>query len=376
MEFISLVENFKKGINIGERVSGKNFTLPILSNLLLSTNKNKLIISATDLEIGLEIEISGKVEEEGKVTIPAKHFANFLNNLSEEKIILKSKEKENVVKIKSGDYEINFQSMPVDDFPIIPEIKTESYLELNLNTLKESLEQVIPSSGYSSVKPELNSVLIDFEESVLKFVATDSFRLAEKTLKDDEFQSILKENKNIIIPLKTAQEVLRISQENLENISPQVKIFSDPNQILFSFGSARLVSRLIEGNYPKYANIIPKEFSTQIIIPKKELIEAVKISGLFSGKINDIRFKINPQKKEVIIEAHDPSLGESQIKIIPQEINGEPLEISFNYRYVLDGLNSLREEIIFWGFNQELNPCLMRGARDKSFFYILMPIKL
>lgn len=374
MKFIALTENLKKAVNLAERITGKNLTLPILNNLLLETNKNKIHLSATDLELGIEITITGKTEKEGKFVLPAKTFSAFLNNLPEEKISLEKKD--NTLSVFGGKYNSVFQGMNPEDFPIIPEIKTEKFIELEKNDLEEALEQIIPSISYSSLKPELNGVLLKLENGILKIVGTDSFRLAEKTIFNDKFKTNIKEDLEIIIPLRSSQELLRIIQEQIEEDSTKIKINPEINQVQFSTENIRLISRLINAEYPKYASIIPKNFEINIIFDKKDLLEAVKVVGLFSGRINDIHFNINPDKKEVVIEAQDISLGKSHATINPLEIKGKNLEINFNYRFILDNLNSIREEMVIINLNNELNPGLVKGKNDNSFIYILMPIKV
>jgi DNA polymerase-3 subunit beta len=378
MKFTTLVETIKRAVNSAEKITGKNLTLPILGNILLKTNKNKLHLSSTDLEIGIELIITGKIEKEGKFVVPAKTFSNFLNNLSEEKITIE--EKNDVLAVKSGKYDTTFQGFNPEEFPIIPEVKTEKYLEIEKLDFEESLEQVIPSVGYTSPKAELNGVLFKLETSggqkILKLVGTDSFRLAEKTIPSSKIKTNIKDDLEIIIPLRTAQEVLRLIQEKTEDEGSVIKITPEPNQVEFSFSDMRLVSRLINAEYPKYSSIIPNSFENQIVINKKELIEAVKIIGLFSGKVNDIKFNFNPSKKEITLEAQDPSLGKSQTIIPPKEISGNSIEINFNHRFLLDGLNSIKEDNIFLGLNKESNPGLLKGDSNDSFSYILMPIKL
>ncbi|MDD3548376.1 MAG: DNA polymerase III subunit beta [Candidatus Paceibacterota bacterium] len=374
MKFIALTENLKKAVNLAERITGKNLTLPILNNLLLETNKNKIHLSATDLELGIEITITGKTEKEGKFVLPAKTFSAFLNNLPEEKISLEKKD--NTLSVFGGKYNSVFQGMNPEDFPIIPEIKTEKFIELEKNDLEEALEQIIPSISYSSLKPELNGVLLKLENGILKIVGTDSFRLAEKTIFNDKFKTNIKEDLEIIIPLRSSQELLRIIQEQIEEDSTKIKINPEINQVQFSTENIRLISRLINAEYPKYASIIPKNFEINIIFDKKDLLEAVKVVGLFSGRINDIHFNISPDKKEVVIEAQDISLGKSHATINPLEIKGKNLEINFNYRFILDSLNSIREEMVIINLNNELNPGLVKGKNDNSFIYILMPIKV
>jgi DNA polymerase-3 subunit beta len=378
MKFITLVDNFKKSINLAEKITGKNLTLPVLSNIFLKTNKNKLHLLATDLEIGIELIISGKVEKEGKFIIPAKTFSMFLNNLSEEKITIE--ESKNVLLVKSGNYNTIFQGINPDEFPIIPETKTEKYIEIEKKDFEEALEQVIPSVGYTSPKPELNGVFLKLEnkssKNILKLVGTDSFRLAEKNISSEKIKTNIKDDLEMIIPLRTAQEVLRIIQEEIEEVSSVIKISPEPNQVQFLLNNVRLISRLINAEYPKYSSIIPSNFKNQTILNKKKLIEAVKIVGLFSGRINDVVFDFNPSKKEIIIEAQDPSLGKSHTILIPEDINGDPLKISFNHHFLLDGLYSIKEDEVIIKLNKEINPGLIHGKSDDSFSYILMPIKI
>jgi len=378
MKFTTLVETIKKAINPAEKITGKNLTLPVLSNILLQTDTNKLHILATDLEVGIELIITGKTEKEGKFVIPAKTFANFLNNLSEEKISIE--EKNNALIVKSGKYNTTFQGFNPEEFPIIPETKTDKYVEIEKNDFEEALIQVLPSVSYSSPKAELNGVLFKLETSenknTLKLVGTDSFRLAEKVLPSSKIKTNIKNDIEIIIPLRTAQEILRLIQENMENGSSLIKITPESNQVQFSFSDIRVVSRLINADYPKYSSIIPKDFENKAIFNKKELSEAVKIIGLFSGKINDIKFNFNPSKKEIILEAQDPSLGKSQTVLTPKEMSGNALQISFNYRFLLDGLNAIKGDEVLMGLNKESNPGLIRDKNDDNFVYILMPIKL
>jgi DNA polymerase-3 subunit beta len=378
MKFTTLVDNFKRSINLAEKITGKNLTLPILSNILLKTNENKLHLLATDLEIGIELIITGKVEKEGKFIIPAKTFSIFLNNLSEEKITIE--ENKNVLSVKSGNYTTIFQGINPDEFPIIPETKTEKYIEIEKNDFKEALDQVIPSIGYTSPKPELNGCLFKLEnnssKALLKLVGTDSFRLAEKNISSKKIKTNIKDDLEIIIPLRTAQEVLRIIQEDEDDESSIIKVYPESNQIQFSLSNVRLISRLINAEYPKYSSIIPSNFGNKTILNKKKLIEAVKIVGLFSGRINDVMFDFNPLKKEVYIEAQDPSLGQSHTVLSSEEMNGGPLKISFNYHFLLDGLHSIKEDEVIIELNKEINPCLIHGKSDDNFSYILMPIKI
>ncbi|MGB9763104.1 MAG: DNA polymerase III subunit beta [Minisyncoccia bacterium] len=374
MKFTTLVDNLKQTINLAERITGKNLTLPVLSNVLLATNKNELHVLATDLELGIQLSVPGKIEEEGQVVIPAKIFSSFLNTLTEEKITLENEKQS--LKVKSGNYESIIQGINPEDFPIIPEVKTEKYIEIDKNVLKDSINQVLPSIGYINSKPELNGVFLSLEKNSLKFVGTDSFRLAETTLADNDFKTNIKEKLEIIIPLKTMQEVVRIASE-LDDLN-LITIYPDVNQIQFIFKNTtevRLVSRLINAKFPEYQAIIPKDFEIELTVNKKDFSDAIRIAGLFTGKINDVKLTLKPNNKKIIIEAQDPTLGKSQNIVEASYLKGKELEISFNYRFLLDGINSIKDEIIFVGLNKEINPGLFRSNKDHSFIYILMPIK-
>ena len=376
MKFISLVDNLRRAINLAERVTGKNLTLPVLNNILLSTNKNELHILATDLELGIELSVGGKIEKEGQVVIPAKTFAEFLNTLTEEKITLEAEKQS--LKVHSGNYDIDFQGINPEDFPIIPEVKTDKYIEIDRNIFREAVGQVLPSIGYITTKPELNGIYFCLEKNNLKLVGTDSFRLAEKTIAADNFKTNIKTPLEMIVPLKTMQEVARISQEGAEDVNTIV-IYPDVNQVQFLFknnNEIRLVSRLINGRFPEYASIIPTTSEIKISLAKRDFTDAVRVAGLFCGKINDIKFTIKTNQKKLIIEAQDPSRGKSQNVLPIKVIKGNDLEISFNYRFVLDGLNSLKGDEALISLNKESNPGLFQGEKDNSFVYVLMPIKI
>lgn len=372
MKFITLVDSLKKAVVLAERITSKNITLPILNNLLIETNKNKIHIKATDLEIGIEINVSGKTEKEGKVVIPAKTFSNFLSSLTEEKINLEAKE--NNLKAESGKFKTIFQGFNSEDFPIIPQIKTDKYLEIEKFLLKEGLEQVVSSVGYSANYPELSSVLFQLGKEGLKLVGTDRYRLAVKTIPLAKIKTNIKEDWQAIIPLRTIGEVIKILSEEIEESSPIITISPDPNQIQFMTEEVRLISRIINAQYPEYEKAIPSNFENQAILRRNDLREAIKVTGIFSGKINDVKFKFNPLKKEVVLEAQDPTLGQSETLLEPIEINGEELEIRFNYRFFLDGLEASRGEEIFIGLNKENTPALIRGREENDFLYILVPL--
>ena len=371
MKLICLQENFKNGLNMVQNITGKNLTLPILNNILLNTDRKQLRLSTTDLEMAITTQISCKIEKEGSITIPAKILVNFINNFPNKKIEITVKN--NIINLKCENYKSSIKGLDGKDFPIIPKIKTEPILEINAPEFKRALEQVINFVSVSDIRPEISGVLFDFNnEKRIKFVATDSFRLGEKIIEIKGNKIKKSEIGSVIIPHKTIQELIRIISDQEEEM---LQVSIENNQILFKLSGTQIISRLIEGNYPNYQQLISKQFDTSATIQKEELIKAVKIGGYFSSKINDIRFKVDSKKSRIEIFSQDIELGENSSEI-ECEIKGKDLEIIFNHRYLLDGLSNIDTEKIIMGFNGEISPGILKPEGKDDFTYIIMPIKL
>ena len=372
MKLVCLQKNLQKGLNIAEKIVGKNTTLPILNNILLETQNGLLSISSTNLEIGINCRISAKIEKTGNITIPAKLFSGFVNNLPNDKIFLEVKN--NNLSAKLLNYKATISGESADNFPIIPKITGEELFTINAAVFKNGLNQIICAASLAENRPEINGIFINIVKGKIIMAATDSFRHAEKTI---NFNKKTENNISFIIPIRGAQELSRILSEK----NGEIDLVMNKNQILFSIKDndieeprVDLVSRLIDGNFPDYKQLIPKDFKTKLIINKNDLFNAVKISSVFSGKINDVKFSIFGAKKEVDVAAKDFSAGEN-ISKISGEITGDDLEVTFNYKYIIDGLNSLSGEKIFWGFNGPTQPALLRVLDDRDYFYIVMPIR-
>lgn len=371
MKIICLQENLKNGLNTVQNIIGKNLTLPILNNIFLNTDKKQLKLSATDLEIAITNYILCKIEKEGGITIPAKTLVSFVNNLPNKKIEINIKN--NIAYLKCENYKSSIKGLSAQDFPIIPKIKGENILEVNSLKLKDALEQVVDFVSFSDIRPEITGVLLDFSSNKkIKFVATDSFRLGEKLIN-------LKNNKvkrgapnSIIVPYKTIQELIRIISNEKEDI---IKINIEDNQVLFNLSKIQIVSKLIEGNYPSYQQLISQQFETSVLIDREEIIKAIKLSSFFSSKINDVQLKINSKKSLIQAFSQDIELGEN-LSEIKGEVRGKDLEIVFNHKYLLDGLNNINSKKVVFEFNGETSPAIIKPEGDSSFIYVVMPIKL
>lgn len=369
MKIICLQENLKNGLNIVQNIIGKNLILPILNNILLETQHGRLKISSTNLEIGINCWISSKVEKEGKITIPAKQFNIFINNLPNKKIELETKE--NSILIKCENYKTIFKGLSADEFPIIPKIENEIFSSISSDIFKKNLLQVVNIAALSESRPEISGILFKFSKKNLKLVATDSFRLVEKNIYNLNCQ----EEKTIIVPQKTVQELIRILSEK----DGEMKLILNQNQILFDFDDIQLISRLIDGQYPNYEQFMPKDVKIQIILDREEFLNIIRTASIFSGRTGIIKVTINPQKSLLEIFSQDPNLGENKSQISAEismaENKKDKIDIDFNYKYLFDGLSNLESKKIIFGINDPSSPAIIKETDDTSYLYLVMPIK-
>ena len=348
-------------------LAGKNTTLPILDNILIKAEDGIIQLSSTNLEIGISCRIRGKIEEPGKTTVPARLFADYISLLPNEKILIVESEKK--IYIKCTDQETTIQGMNAEDYPLLPSLEKKNKIQLNIGTLKDAIKETIFAAAYDETRPEISGVLMKITEKEIRLVATDSYRLAEKIIKVEKKQVGEIET---ILPTRTLQELIRIlgvtAVENLD-------IYLAENQALFCLDEIEIISRAIEGSYPDYQQIIPKECKTKVVANKEELVKTIKTTSLFSRSgVNDVTLKIFPDKKEMVISAVNAQLGEnvSRLKVA---IEGGENEIVFNHRYLLDGLQNINSEKVVIEIINNTNPGVIKPEEGEGYLYIIMPIK-
>ena len=370
MKLVLFRDNLKNGLMIAEKAVADSTHLPILKNVLLKTVANKIQLITTNLELAISTFISGKIIEEGSFTIPFSTFYNIVVNTTHDRVTLEQKNTNFI--FKTDNYEAKIQGVSADEFPLIPKIEnTEHFLEINPTVFQEALQQVITAAQFSDIRPELSGVLFDFQMTVLKLVATDSFRLAEKTIPLNQYKHTITTSFKAILPLRSAQELLRVTSKN----SP-LFIFFDANQMLFKSGDVELISRLIDGVYPDYEQIIPQETETEISIDRNHFINAIKLVSNFSGKTNDIRLAVHQEQKLLTVYSVNQFLGENNYLISARITGLDCKDVPFNWRYLLDGLKTIKEESIIFRINGSAKPALIRPMDDQSYLYIIMPIRL
>jgi len=373
MKLTLLSEKLKKGVEIISKIPIKKLSLPILENVLVTAEKNFLILNVTDLESGIFWKTLAKVESEGKICIRKKVIESFVNFLPQGKIELEKKDL--TLQIKSENFLTKIKGEDPEEFPIIPQPKEGEFILTSSQIFCEGLSKVFNLPSPSLGRPEISGVLLDFSPEGIKFVATDSFRLGEKRISQ---KLDISKPYSLILPQAGAKEIFNIfSKEDRE-----IKIYLSPNQIFIETQMIEtpepeiiFTSRLIEGEYPNYEEIVPKKFETEAVLKTEEFFKKIKTASLFSSKINEVKLKFLPKEKKVEILSENPDLGEFKSEIFSQ-IKGKEMKISFNYKFLLDGISSMaKEDFIFYLTNPE-GPAMLRPKDDQSYYYLLMPIKM
>lgn len=367
MKLIILRTNLLEALGSVERAIGENLNLPILKNFLVRASGGKVLFISTNLEIAVEYETSGKIIEEGEATVPFSIFNSVVRNLTAERITLE-KEKSKIL-VSSDNYEGVIQDGDPKEFPIIPKVgNINQSLRLKSEDLRDVLRNALVSVQYSTIRPEISGVFMSQSNTVLTFAGTDSFRLTEVKIGESRFTSTL-EDFSLIIPLRTAQEVVKMFAD-----AEEISLFTDSNQILFEGDHEKIISRIIDGTFPDYKNIIPKDFKTEVSVNKEEFLNAVKLVSAFSGKANDIKLKSGDNGKFLEVFSSDTALGESRYKI-PAKIKGDDFTAIFNWRYLIDGLKIYRDDEIVFGVNSSDKPAELRSQKEQNLLYVVMPIR-
>jgi len=371
-----LQEKLQAALSQVEKITGKDVTLPILSNILLKAEKNSLTAVATNLETGVAWKLLSKTEDDGSVVLPAQTLSNLISSFPGGSVGIENKG--GVVAIINDRRKSNLNSLSPDEFPALPINLEGDYLTIKSNFFCQALAQIVNFVSVSSVKPEITGVYVSFLKDGLKIVATDSFRLGEKTILNIKIPASLVD-KSIIIPLRAAREIISIFNDKQKNIN----IFVVNNQITIDFTAPddadqpqiQFMSRLIEGDFPDYQAIIPTSFVESIVFSKKELLNHLKSASLFSGKNNEVNVKIDAKESIMSISSLSADLGgyDSEMKL--ESASGKDISITFNCRYLVEGLNSIKNDKCAFEFSDDDGPGVLKSADDPSFIYILMPIK-
>ena len=357
------IEKIKSAVAMTERVTGGNLTLPVLNSVLLIAEGKNLKLRSTNLSLGVEVDLPAKIEIEGTVAVTGSSLSSaFANIQGSENVSLEVENGNLLVKTKKS--KIKFKANPHEDFPTIPMVEGDSF-EIEGKKFIEGIKAVYYSASVSDIKPEISSVYIYKEEENLVFVSTDSFRLAEKKIK-------IKKNfelPGVLIPHKNIPEIIRI----LGDINDTLTVNFNKNQISFYSSGVYLTSRIVDGSFPDYKQIIPKSFKTEVVLLKQDLLNALKLSNIFSDKFNQLNLKVDVKNKNVELFSENTNIGENKTQI-DAAVTGEDVDLSFNYKYFLDCFPSLNTDSLVIKLNDASRPMVIEPISDKTFTYLIMPM--
>lgn len=355
-------ENLNKALGMVARVASARGTLPVLANVLIKTVDNRLSIAATNLDIAITHYIGAKVSEEGAITVPARLMQDFVSSLPASVIDLKLDDYK--LNVATEQYQSVINGVSAEEFPVMPAITEGKTWTASAPLLKKALQQVVIAASADEARPVLTGVYLHTFEGNLYMAATDSYRLAEKRL------SATKDDINLLVPVSAMQDLLRIVSDTEDD----VQVTSDDQQVLFRVGDVELVARLIEGKYPDYVKLIPRQFGVTAVLKRADLLNAAKISSLFAREsAGSITLHVDESTQELSIRSVASQLGENNAKAAAK-ITGTGA-ITINSRYLLDALHAFSGDEVSFGFNGKLEPSVLKDPAADDYVHIIMPLK-
>jgi DNA polymerase-3 subunit beta len=367
MKFSCTKENINKGLALVSHVAAKGASLPILSNILFKSVAGGIELTATNLEVAVTTIVRGRVDGDGSITIQGRLITDAVALLPNEKVEIEVVD--TTMTLICGKSKTVIKGMAAEEFPVIPEVKEVASIGLGCDELVAAINRVIFAVNPDEGRPEISGVFLGKNKQNLVIAGTDSYRLAESLLsgKGENMQT-----DGLIIPLRTAQEVARVGQGVAAD---EVLIIIGDNQVLWKIGEVKIISRLVSGQYPDYQQIIPKDFNTSALVEREKLQQAVRAASLFvrSG-INDVRLNFDKNKGSIFVSSNNSQLGENTNEL-EASINGESVEIIFNYRYLLDGLAALPGKDVKISVAGANRPSLFEPKESGAYRYLIMPIR-
>jgi len=373
MKFSCLSENLAKGLSIVSKAVSTKGSLPVLAHVLLKTEDGKVKLAATDLETGVVTWVGAKIEEEGAVTVPARLLSELVANLPPGKIEISTKKQSLTLRAPQAKSRLN--GLSAEEFPPLPDVPEAHSVEgkttfsLDPKIFPGAVSQVAFASASDESRPILTGVLIKGSGKDISLVGVDGFRLAERKLCLPED---LAKDLSIVIPSRTLAEVARLAAHQEEPV--RVVLLPKENQILFELEGSRITSRLLEGQFPDYKKIIPPSFNTQAKLLTDEFLKAVRLASIFArDSASIVRLKLE-SSQPLTLFANTAEVGENRTKV-EAEIEGEPLEIAFNSKYLTDVLSNLQSEEVIFEASGPLNPGVLKPSPSTNYLHLIMPVR-
>jgi DNA polymerase-3 subunit beta len=363
MKFTTKKEILIKGIQEVQSAINPKTTLPILSNILIEAGKDSLSLTATDLDIGITSTIPMTIGSEGVITVPAKKFFDIIKELPDGEISISVK-KNNLVHIECANCLFKIMGLPKDEFPQLPDFKDKDSITMQRLKLKKMLSMTSFAISRDETRYVLNGVLLTIKPTYIRIVATDGRRLA---MVEEKNQAPKTHEKKVIIPAKTITELLKLLGDEGE-----VKICFGNNQVLFDMGSTKVVSRLIEGEFPNYEQVIPKEAKDKMLITREKFLSATKRAALFTNP-DSLAVKVELVKDKMVLSKNAPYIGEAHEEI-GVDYKGKDLAIGFNPDYLIDALKNINDETVPFEVVDAEKPGVIRIGSE--YVYVVLPMQI
>lgn len=363
MKFQTQTDQLQNAVMVASRFVERKPNLPVLSCILITAGQGSIVLRATNLECGVEISVPAKVVEGGVVAVAGSVLNGFLGNARGKTISVSLQG--GVCKVETERTSASLKAVPHDDFPLLPKVSATNSFSVKGFDLVKAIRSVAYCASVSAIKPELQSVLLYAEAGKLVSVATDSFRLAERTVALQGGGSI----PPLLLPARNAAELMRI----VENTTGAVEVYYNENQISAQVDTTYYTSRLLDGTFPNYRQIIPKTFSTEAVVLREDFSSALKSLSVFADKFAQVSLSVEPKKKELTLSSRNPDVGE-EITTLQTTVSGEAFSVSFNGKYLADSLQAISGDSVQLHSNGAGKPMLIKDASDDSFFYLAMPM--
>lgn len=356
-------ENLNKALSVVARVASNKTSLPVLNNILLRTDKNRLLLAATNLEVAITEHIGAKVTSEGSLTIPARLLSEFIANLPKGNVELKGEGSK--LHISADKYVSTINGMPAEEFPALPQIENAVSLSIPTNLLKSAISQTVLVASGDDTRPVLTGVLCHVHEGNLYLAATDGYRLAERRLMATQ------DTVRALVPASTLADVARVVPDDCD----EVVLLIDESQIRFRMNDIEITSRLIEGNFPDYRQLIPKETEIHATLSRGEFMRVTKVASLFARESGgSVTVTTDTDKQVVSIHSVASQLGENTSEA-SAEIDKEG-SVTLNSRYLIEALGCFDADTIKFGFSGKLAPCVIsEQSGSNDYQHIVMPLR-
>src|SRR5512137_250004 len=374
MKLSCMQENLAKGLSIVSRAVAARSTLPVLGNILLATDNGRLRLSATNLELSITCWIGAKIEEDGSTTVPAKTLVDLVNTLPQDKVEMSLVVRTQTVNLSCGRIHANLKGIDAQEFPIVALADLDAAIQLNVEDLQEMIDHVIFAVATDDARPLLTGVLARIDGGEVTLAASDGFRLALRTA---HLSTPTGGPITAIIPGRALAELGRV-------IAAEAPVFMSlpegRGQVIFHHDNLELVSQLIEGSFPEYNNIIPKRYATRTVMPTAEFLKSCKTSDIFAREAaHTARLKIKPGDDltpgHVTISASSAETGDN-VAELDASVEGTPIEIAFNVKYLVDVLNVIDTPNVALETNAPSNPGVIKPVGRDDYLCVVMPMHI